>query len=62
MRKITRTVLVLLALTSAAGALVAQELLPVGGGGDDTRLYPVSGNPDGTLKCAPKCGLLGPCC
>lgn len=31
-------------------------------GDDGTRLYPRFGNPDGTLNCAPKCGVVGPCC
>jgi len=61
MRKPIRVMLVLVVLSSAAGALVAQELLPIGGG-DSKRLYPISGNPDGTLKCKAGCSVLGPCC
>lgn len=56
--------------------LAASLLLAIGGmvvvvqaqvGGDELedglkRLFPASGNPDGTLNCKPKCDLLGPCC
>lgn len=31
-------------------------------GDDGRRLYPRYANPDGSLNCAPSCGLVGPCC
>jgi hypothetical protein len=42
------------------GALAAQVRMPT----DDEakRLFPKTGNPDGTLNCFPKCGTIGPCC
>jgi hypothetical protein len=59
----TRRILALclaVALCAAGGTLLAQDDLD--DGSELKRLYPRYANPDGTLNCAPKCGLLGPCC
>ena len=53
--------ILVLATSAAAGALWAQELVDVDGGGSK-KLYPISANPDGTLRCKVGCSLLGPCC
>lgn len=47
-----------LLLVAATVATVDAQDGKVGG----KRLYPKSGNPDGTLNCAPYCDYLGPCC
>jgi hypothetical protein len=49
-----------LALSAAGGTLLAQE--DNEDASEMKRLYPRYANPDGTLNCAPRCGLLGPCC
>lgn len=66
MKRGLRIVAALLALSAAAVAgaetVAGQACVQSAGGCGDTRLYPKSANPDGSLNCAPRCDLLGPCC
>lgn len=48
------------ALCAASGTLLAQDDHEEVS--ETRRLYPRYANPDGTLNCIPRCGLLGPCC
>jgi hypothetical protein len=64
-RRRLRVLAAMLALVAAAmfgGDTVATQCVESTGACEEKRLYPKSANPDGSLNCAPKCGLLGPCC
>lgn len=48
-------------IVAGANSVWAQAKHPEAGN-DGGRLYPRFAHPDGTLNCAPRCGLVGPCC
>lgn len=60
--RITAAMLVLAAAAVAGADRAESQCAESTGACEGKRLYPKSANPDGTLNCAPKCGLLGPCC
>lgn len=60
--RIIAAMLVLAAAAAVGADTVVSQCTESTGTCEEKRLYPKSANPDGTLNCAPKCGLLGPCC
>lgn len=60
--RIVAAVLTLAAAAAAKADRAESQCAESTGTCEGKRLYPKSANPDGTLNCAPKCGLLGPCC
>ncbi|HEX6912199.1 MAG TPA: hypothetical protein VF142_17480 [Longimicrobium sp.] len=60
--RVVAAVLALAAAALAGADRVESQCAESTGTCEEKRLYPKTANPDGSLNCAPKCGLLGPCC